>query len=128
MRYMLWAVIALAAAGCGSEPAAPAGQAGTAAPPSGEQAFAVCANCHTRQDGQGHRVGPNLHGIVGRKAGSAAGYAYSPAMQASGITWDAASLDAYLANPLQQVPGGRMSYMVPDAATRQALIEYLSAP
>lgn len=95
---------------------------------SGEQAFAMCSACHSRQAGAPQRMGPNLQGLVGRKAGSSEGFAYSPALQASGIVWDAKTLDTYLAAPARMVPGTRMVIAVPDPARRQALIEYLSAP
>ncbi|WP_293714101.1 MULTISPECIES: c-type cytochrome [unclassified Stenotrophomonas] len=122
-----------AAAAAGSPPAAPvaAAPASTPAPTpqiSGEQAFATCVACHSRDAGAPQRMGPNLRGVVGRKAGSNPGFDYSPALKASNITWDAAQLDAYLAAPAKHVPGTRMVIAVPDPARRQALIEYLSAP
>ncbi|WP_312367974.1 c-type cytochrome [Stenotrophomonas sp.] len=121
------------AAAAGSPPAAPvaAAPASTPAPTpqiSGEQAFAMCVACHSRDAGAPQRMGPNLWGVVGRKAGSNPGFDYSPALKASNITWDAAQLDAYLAAPAKHVPGTRMVIAVPDPARRQALIEYLSAP
>jgi cytochrome c len=64
--------------------------------------------------------------VVGRKAGTAAGYTYSPAMKAYGKTWTAATLDAYLAAPMQAVPGTKMVFLgVKDAAKRASLIGYL---
>ncbi|WP_313400791.1 c-type cytochrome [Stenotrophomonas sp.] len=122
-----------AAAAAGSPPAAPVAtaQASTPVPTpeiSGEQAFAMCTACHSRDAGAPQRMGPNLRGVVGRKAGSNPGFDYSPALKASNITWDAAQLDAYLAAPAKHVPGTRMVIAVPDPARRQALIEYLSAP
>lgn len=122
-----------AAAAAGSPPAAPVAtaQASTPVPTpeiSGEQAFAMCAACHSRDAGAPQRMGPNLRGVVGRKAGSNPGFDYSPALRASNITWDAAQLDAYLAAPAKHVPGTRMVIAVPDPARRQVLIEYLSAP
>ena len=71
---------------------------------------------------------PNLHDVIGRKAGSNPGFDYSPALRASSITWDAKQLDAYLTAPGKLVPGTRMVIAVPDDARRKALIEYLSAP
>ena len=94
----------------------------------GEQAFAMCAACHSRDTGAPQRMGPSLRDVVGRKAGSNPGFDYSPALSASNITWDAKQLDAYLTAPGKLVPGTRMVIAVPDAARRQALIEYLSAP
>ncbi len=91
-----------------------------------ERAFAICAGCHDTRAGIGHRVGPNLHGVVGRRAGSAPGYAYSEAMKRSGIVWDAQTLDAFLASPQKQVPGSRMRNTTSDPQRRRAVIEYLS--
>lgn len=72
-------------------------------------------------------MGPNLHGLFGRKAGSVQGFAYSKAMKASGIVWDAKTLDRYLAAPTTTVPGTRMVAKVGDPARRAALIAYLKA-
>jgi cytochrome c len=72
-------------------------------------------------------MGPNLNKLFGRKAGTAPGFAYSPALKASGIVWDAKTLDAYLAAPTKVVPGTRMVVKVPDPARRAALITYLKA-
>lgn len=91
-----------------------------------ERAFAICAGCHDTRADLGHRVGPNLHGVIGRKAGTAPGYHYSAAMKASGITWDAQTLDAFLKSPTKQVPGSKMINATADPARRQAVIEYLS--
>jgi cytochrome c len=122
---------AVAGAATASTPAAPVATAQAVAPGpkvSGEQAFTMCVACHSRDAGGPQRMGPNLHDVVGRKAGSNPGFNYSPALKASNITWDAAQLDAYLAAPAKHVPGTRMVIAVPDPARRQALIEYLSAP
>lgn len=70
-------------------------------------------------------MGPNLHGLFGRKAGAVAGFNYSPALKASGIVWDATALDRYLAAPTEAVPGTRMVVRVTDPARRAALIAYL---
>ncbi len=91
-------------------------------------AFAACAACHTRTPGAPHQFGPNLHNLIGRKAGTAEGFAYSPAMRDSGIVWNAQTLDEYLAGPAQRVPGTRMTLATDDPASRQAIIRYLSAP
>jgi cytochrome c len=127
MQTVRWSLIAsalLAVAGCGSKVSADQGQTVAAAAVDGRAAFNVCANCHSI-DGS-RTPAPPLLGVFGRRAGSLPGVTYSPAMQASGITWDAAELDAYLAGPGQSVPGTSMSYTVSDPATRAALIDYLS--
>lgn len=72
-------------------------------------------------------MGPNLNKLFGRKAGSVAGFNYSPALKESGIVWDAKTLDQYLAAPTATVPGTRMVMKVADPARRAALIAYLKA-
>ena len=67
----------------------------------------VCRTCHTLKEGD-NRLGPNLHKIIGRKAGSVEGYGYSSAMKDAGLTWDKATLDRFIANPDQVVPGNKM--------------------
>jgi cytochrome c len=85
-----------------------------------------CGICHTIQAGQ-NRVGPSMAGIVGRKAGYIDSYSYSDAMRSSGLTWDAATLDAYLANPRGKVPGTKMTFPgLSSAKDRTDLIAYLS--
>lgn len=86
----------------------------------------ACAMCHTNAAGAPNRLGPNLAGISGRKAGTVAGFRYSPAMTKAGITWNAKTLDAFLAKPSAVVPGNRMGFGgVPAAADRAALVGYL---
>jgi cytochrome c2 len=86
-----------------------------------------CLGCHTVADGITHRIGPDLFGVVGRRIGDAPGYGeYSAAMKAQQGEWDAAKLDKFLAQPAVAVPGTSMAFPgVPDAAHRQAIIEYL---
>lgn len=97
------------------------------APDQGAQAFAACRACHTLPAGARSGLGPNLNKLFGRKAGSVAGFNYSPALKKSNITWNAQTLDKYLAAPTQMVPGTRMVIKVTDPARRAALIAYLKA-
>lgn len=90
--------------------------AGSAAAQSGNEARGErlfnqqCKACHTL-DKDGHNtVGPNLHGLIGRKAGSAEGFSSSDAMKTSGIVWDDKTLVEYLKDPKGRVPGTKMVY------------------
>ncbi|VWX53414.1 cytochrome c family protein [Novosphingobium sp. 9U] len=96
----------------------------TVAAASPPPAFAVCSSCHAVVPGQ-NRIGPSLAGVWGRKAASLPGFAYSRALKASGITWDAASLDKWLQGPVKMVPGTKMVIGVSDAAGRKSVIDYL---
>ncbi len=73
-------------------------------------AFAMCGVCHKAAAGEKPTLGPNLWGVNGRKAGTAPGYAYSAAMQKSGISWNKESLVAFITAPQQTVPGTKMAY------------------
>ncbi|BAF89274.1 MULTISPECIES: c-type cytochrome [Azorhizobium] len=91
----------------------------------GERLFrARCASCHAVESGQ-NRIGPSLSGVIGRKAGSLEGARYSQGMRALDVTWDAAQLDTYLANPRAMVPGTTMTVSVTSAADRAAITGYL---
>lgn len=91
----------------------------------GEKVFAQCKACHTIEAGGPNRVGPNLHGVVGRKAGSAAGFNYSDAMKGA-AAWDEASLDKYLTDPKAAVPGNKMAFAgVKNEQARKDLIAFL---
>ncbi|WP_050383995.1 c-type cytochrome [Bradyrhizobium pachyrhizi] len=75
---------------------------------SGEQAFNnSCRTCHTVKDGD-NRVGPNLHNVVGRKAGSVANFSYSEAMKSSDIVWDESTLLRFIEDPEAVVSGNGM--------------------
>ncbi len=100
-------------------------------PDAGALAFARCAACHEISPTGASRVGPPLDGIVGRRAGSRAGFAYSRALAgagANGLVWTEEALDDYLADPRRFVPGVRMAFPgIPDAATRSDIIAYLDS-
>ena len=76
----------------------------------GEKVFSTCKLCHQIGENAKNAVGPVLNGIIGRKAGSVAGYSYSDANKNSGITWDEATLKVYLKNPRAKIPGTKMAF------------------
>jgi cytochrome c len=85
-----------------------------------------CGLCHSAVQGQ-NKIGPSLYGVVGRKAGTAANYTYSDAMKNANRTWNEATLDDYLTNPRQKIPGVKMIFAgLPEESDRQNVIAYLS--
>lgn len=120
------AAVAAPTSGQSAQPAAtPAALTGDAA--AGRQVFRKCQACHSLDAGK-NGLGPSLAGIVGEKAAAVAGYNFSPAMKASNLTWDAATLDAYLTDPQKVVPGNKMPF--PGLKTereRSAVIAFLAA-
>ena len=86
-----------------------------------------CGTCHTSEKGGGKRQGPNLFGIVGRKAGTLPGFTYSEALRENkdGITWTRETLDRWLTDPQAFIPGVVMPYQQADPAIRQRVIDYL---
>jgi cytochrome c len=91
----------------------------------GEKAFAPCKACHNFQK---NGVGPDLKGVVGRKAGTYEGYNYSAALKNSGITWDEANLHEWLKNPKAKVPGTKMIFQgYPDDKKVTDVIAYLKS-
>ncbi len=91
----------------------------------GEAVYSRCLACHEIAY---DRTGPRHCGLIGRKAGSVPGFAYSDAMKHSGITWTVKTLDRFIADPLKTVPGTAMGYDgVKDPKERADLIAYLVA-
>lgn len=86
----------------------------------------ACRTCHSFKEGD-NRLGPTLHGIVGRKAGSIEGFQFSSAMKSSGITWDDKNLDQFIANPENVVHGNAMKPFggIADASERAKIVDYL---
>lgn len=88
-------------------------------------AFAQCAGCHAIEAGK-NLFGPSLAGVGGRRAGSLPGYAYSPALKSSGLTWNAKTLDRWLTSPRKTVPGTKMPFNgIKDPKSREQVIAYL---
>jgi cytochrome c len=92
-------------------------------PMRGHNLYAACMGCHSLDEND---VGPKHRGVVGRRAGSVAGYAYSPALRASGIIWSAENLNRWLAGPQAFVPGARMYFSLSDPQKRADIIAYLA--
>ena len=92
----------------------------------GEAVFKRCAVCHTSDKGGGDGLGPNLFGIVGRKAATRPGFAYSAPLQKSGIVWTEANLTKWVAGPARLVPGTKMAFAGISSKKQQGdLVEYL---
>ena len=94
----------------------------------GKKVFMVCKTCHTLNEGGSNMTGPNLWGVFGRKAGSAAGFNYSDGVKALGYTWDAQKIDTWITNPKAVVAETKMSFVgVKDAKDRADVIAYLKS-
>jgi cytochrome c len=87
-----------------------------------------CRTCHVTDEGD-NRLGPSLHGIIGREAGAAPDFAYSSAMADAEIVWDEETLDRYIENPDAVVPGNNMKPYtgITDSEERAKIIAHLKA-
>jgi cytochrome c len=114
--------LALALACCvASGPAVAAGD-----PAAGKVLFARCSICHSTDAGV-NKIGPSLHGVVGRPSATVASFNYSPAMHNAHKVWDEAQLDAYIADPRAVVPNTKMIFLgIKSETDRQNLIAYLA--
>jgi cytochrome c len=81
-----------------------------------------CGACHSLD---ANRVGPAHRGVYGRTAGTAPNFNYSTAVKESGVVWEEQSLDAWLTNPQELIPGQRMNFRVATAEDRADIIAYL---
>lgn len=94
----------------------------------GQRVFLMCRSCHsTEKDGR-HKVGPNLNGLFGAKAGAKEGFKYSDVVKNSGIVWSDETINEWLVKPKDFLPGNKMAFAgVPKPEDRKALIAYLKA-
>lgn len=99
----------------------------------GERAFQKCYACHSAHPGENGLSGPNLAGVIGRRAAERPDFEYSAALLAAArerdVVWTPAALDAFLRDPEAFIPGTSMSFVgIRDAEERAALIHFLSRP
>ena len=94
-------------------------------PALGKKVFAKCQACQSLEAGK-NKVGPTLHGVIGRASASEADFNYSDAMKNAHLTWDPETLDKYLTKPKEVVPGTKMTFPgLPKEKDRADLITYL---
>jgi cytochrome c len=96
-------------------------------PQAGEAVFKKnCSVCHTTDEGK-NKIGPSLHGIVGRHSATLPNFQYSEAMKSANKDWDAQNLDQYLSNPRGLVPGTKMIFAgLKNEQDRQNIVAYLA--
>ncbi|WP_137173897.1 cytochrome c family protein [Massilia sp. HP4] len=115
MRLGLALGMLLALGGCGrtgdAAVASAGGEPSAARVEAGRKLFARCAGCHEVGPNAGNIFGPQLNGVLGRKAGSAAGYSYSPALKESALVWDERNLAAFIRDSEAVIPGNKMRFM-----------------
>ena len=97
-------------------------EAGSGDADRGKTSYQACTGCHSVDENE---LGPKHRGVVGRRAGSIEGYAYSPALKNSGLHWDRETLDLWLQNPSALVPGTKMFFKIDDPQARADIIAYL---
>jgi len=98
--------------------------ANAADPVNGKKVFKKCAACHSLQEGK-NKIGPSLHNLLDRKAGSVEGYKYSKAMKNSDVVWDEESLDKFLTKPRKFIKKTKMSFLgIKKKSLRDDLISF----
>lgn len=122
-RRLLSTCLALTLLAGAAAPAhsAPSGAPGD--PERGRTLYQACTSCHSLDEND---IGPKHRGVVGRRAGTIPDYAYSPALKSSGLVWDAASLDRWLTNPQDVVPGTKMYFSLANPQARADIIAFLA--
>lgn len=92
----------------------------------GKRLFIMCEACHNVKEGEPHKVGPNLHKVFGRKAGTEPAFAYSEAILTTDITWSDETIREWLKNPNNYIPGTNMVFVgLPKEHQQDALLAYL---
>lgn len=115
------AIAAVALMGAGTGPV----QAQSDLAKAGKRVFNKCRACHVVEKEQ-NKIGPTLHGVIGRKAGTVEGFNYSDAMRESDVTWTEETIAEYLADPKGYIPGNKMVFVgLKKAEDREAVIAYI---
>ena len=92
----------------------------------GKRLFIMCEACHNVKEGEPHKVGPNLHGVFGRKAGTLSDFKYSEAVLNADITWSDETIREWLINPNDYIKGTNMVFVgLPKKRQQDALLAYL---
>ena len=113
MKRVLFALLTIAGLtgiACAQAPAPPPTALPVGKADDGQTVFKRCLPCHQIGPGAKNSIGPSLNGVVGRKAGTYPGYAYSDANKNSGVVWTEAALAQYLPSPKDFIPGTKMTF------------------
>ncbi|KAL6440487.1 hypothetical protein ACFW04_003186 [Cataglyphis niger] len=97
-------------------------------PVNGKKMFMkMCAACHTTEKGGKHKLGPNLHGIIGKTSGTTPGFNYTETMKEKAVVWNEKTLNEYLELPKKFIPGTKMAFLgLKKAEDRSDIIAFLS--
>jgi cytochrome c len=127
LRVMIWLLLPglLALSGAALAQAANSDQLEPPSLERGAELWGKCRACHTLEARGRNLVGPRLHGVFGKKAGSVADYRYSEVMKNSKVVWTEQSMDAYLAATQDFMPGNKMYGGLAIAQDRVDLIAWL---